>query len=179
MSSNDGLRAIVAATPKYSPGPPARRAFDLHRHLGLPYLSPEVREDAIDLEIAAARGGNGGLVAAADIQGMVHCHSTYSDGADTIEAMARTARAMGMRYMTLTDHSPTASYAGGLTVERLRRQWDEIAKAQERVEVLTILRGTESDILADGRLDYPDEILEQLDVVMPASTTVTGWTSRR
>jgi DNA polymerase (family 10) len=125
-----------------------------------------VREDAVDLETAAARCGTGGLVEGTDIQGMVHCHSTYSDGADTIEAMARAARAMGMRYMTLTDHSPTASYAGGLTVERLRRQWDEIAKAQERVKGLTILRGTESDILADGRLDYPDEILEQLDVVI-------------
>lgn len=139
---------------------------DLYRCLGLPYLPPEVREDAVDLETAAARCGNGGLVEAADIQGMVHCHSVYSDGADTIEAMAQAARAMGMRYMTLTDHSPTASYAGGLTVERLRRQWDEVAKAQERVEGLTILRGTECDILADGRLDYPDEILEQLDVVI-------------
>jgi DNA polymerase (family X) len=145
---------------------PIKSEADLYRHLGLPDLPPEVREDAIDLETAAARCGNGGLVRAADIQGMVHCHSVYSDGADTIEAMARAAQAMGMRYMTLTDHSPTASYAGGLTVERLRRQWDEIAKAQERIEGLTILRGTECDILADGRLDYPDEILEQLDVVI-------------
>jgi DNA polymerase (family 10) len=145
---------------------PIKSEADLYRHLGLPYLPPEVREDAVDLETAAARCGADGLVEGADIQGMVHCHSTYSDGADTIEAMARAARAMGMRYMTLTDHSPTASYAGGLTVERLRRQWDEIAKAQERVEGLTILRGTESDILADGRLDYPDKILEQLDVVI-------------
>ena len=145
---------------------PITSEADLYRHLGLPYLPPEVREDAVDLETAAARCGNGGLLEAADIQGMVHCHSVYSDGADTIEAMAQAARAMGMRYMTLTDHSPTASYAGGLTVERLRRQWDEIAKAQERVEGLTILRGTECDILADGRLDYPDEILEQLDVVI-------------
>jgi DNA polymerase (family X) len=145
---------------------PIKSEATLYRHLGLPYLPPEVREDAVDLETAAARCGTDGLVEGADIQGMVHCHSTYSDGADTIEAMARAARAMGMRYMTLTDHSPTASYAGGLTVERLRRQWDEIAKAQERVEGLTILRGTESDILADGRLDYPDEILEQLDVVI-------------
>ena len=145
---------------------PIKSEADLYQHLGLPYLPPEVREDAVDLETAAARCGTDRLVEAADIQGMVHCHSTYSDGADTIEAMARAARAMGMRYMTLTDHSPTASYAGGLTVERLRRQWDEIAKAQERVEGLTILRGTESDILADGRLDYPDEILEQLDVVI-------------
>ena len=145
---------------------PVQSEADLYRRLSLPYLAPEVREDAVDLETAAARCGNGGLVRAADIQGMVHCHSVYSDGADTIEAMAQAARAMGMRYMTLTDHSPTASYAGGLTVERLRRQWDEIARAQERVEGLTILRGTECDILADGRLDYPDEILEQLDVVI-------------
>jgi DNA polymerase (family 10) len=145
---------------------PIKSEADLYRHLGLPYLPPEVREDGVDLEAAAARCQTGGLVGASDIQGMVHCHSVYSDGADTIEAMARAARAMGMRYMTLTDHSPTASYAGGLTVERLRRQWDEIAKAQERVEGLTILRGTECDILADGRLDYPDEILEQLDVVI-------------
>ena len=145
---------------------PIKSEADLYRHLGLPYLPPEVREDAVDLETAAARCGTDGLVEAEDIQGMVHCHSTFSDGADTIEAMARAVRAMGMRYMTLTDHSPTASYAGGLTVGRLRRQWDEIAKAQERVEGLTILRGTESDILANGRLDYPDEILEQLDVVI-------------
>jgi DNA polymerase (family 10) len=138
----------------------------LYRHLELPYLPPEARDDAVDLETAAARCGASGLVEASDIQGVVHCHSTYSDGADTIEAMARAARAMGMRYMTLTDHSPTASYAGGLTVERLRRQWDEIAGAQERVPGLTILRGTESDILADGSLDYPDAILEQLDVVI-------------
>jgi DNA polymerase (family 10) len=145
---------------------PIRSEADLYRELGLPYLPPEAREDTVELDSAAARCANGGLVEAADIQGMVHCHSVYSDGADTIEAMARAAHAMGMRYMTLTDHSPTASYAGGLSVERLRRQWDEIAEAQERVPGLTILRGTESDILADGRLDYPDEILEQLDIII-------------
>ncbi len=107
---------------------PIKSEADLYRHLGLPYLPPEVREDGVDLEAAAARCQTGGLVESSDIQGMVHCHSVYSDGANTIEAMARAARAMGMRYMTLTDHSPTASYAGGLTVERLRRQWDEIAR---------------------------------------------------
>jgi DNA polymerase (family X) len=90
---------------------PIQSEADLYRHLGLPYLPPEVRENGVDLETAAARCGTDGLVEGADIQGMVHCHSTYSDGADTIEAMARAARAMGMRYMTLTDHSPTASYA--------------------------------------------------------------------
>ena len=116
--------------------------------------------------MAAARCRDGGLVQESDIQGMVHCHTVYSDGADTVEVMARAAQAMGMRYITITDHSPTASYAGGLTLERLRRQWDEIARAQETVKGITILRGTESDILADGRLDYPDEVLEQLDIVI-------------
>ena len=139
---------------------------DLYRILELPYLPPEARDDEIDLETAATRCGADGLVQESDIRGMVHCHTTYSDGADTVEVMARAAQAMGMRYMTITDHSPTASYAGGLTLDRLRRQWDEIAKAQERVKGLTILRGTESDILADGRLDYPDAVLEQLDVVI-------------
>jgi DNA polymerase (family X) len=145
---------------------PIKSEEDLYRHLGLPYLPPEVREDAVDLEMAAARCRDGGLVQEPDIQGMVHCHTVYSDGADTIEVMARAAQAMGMRYITITDHSPTASYAGGLTLERLRRQWDEIARAQETVKGITILRGTESDILADGRLDYPDEVLEQLDIVI-------------
>ena len=140
---------------------------DLYRHLGLPYLPPE------------ATGGRGrprdwrppGAAPAvwseeSDIQGIVHCHTVYSDGADTVEEMARAAQAMGMRYITITDHSPTASYAGGLTLDRLRRQWDEIAKAQEKVKGLQILRGTESDILADGGLDYPDAVLEQLDIVI-------------
>jgi DNA polymerase (family 10) len=145
---------------------PIQSEADLYRHLGLPYLPPEVREDAVDLEMAAARCRDGGLVQEPDIQGMVHCHTVYSDGTDTIEVMARAAQAMGMRYITITDHSPTASYAGGLTLERLRRQWDEIARAQETVKGITILRGTESDILADGRLDYPDEVLEQLDIVI-------------
>jgi DNA polymerase (family 10) len=72
---------------------------------------------------------------------------------------------MGMRYITITDHSPTAHYAGGLDLDRLKRQWDEIARAQDKVNV-RLLRGTESDILADGGLDYPDAVLEQLDIVI-------------
>jgi DNA polymerase (family 10) len=89
----------------------------------------------------------------------------YSDGRHTVEQMARAAEAMGMEYITITDHSPTAHYAGGLRLDRLKRQWDDIAKAQESVKV-RLLRGTESDILADGALDYPDAVLEQLDIVI-------------
>jgi DNA polymerase (family 10) len=104
-------------------------------------------------------------VTAGDLRGIVHCHTLYSDGAHSIEQMARAAEAMGVQYLTITDHSPTASYAGGLPLDRLRAQWDEIARVQEAVSV-RLLRGTESDILADGALDYPDAILEQLDVVI-------------
>jgi DNA polymerase (family 10) len=96
---------------------------------------------------------------------MIHCHTVYSDGRNTIEEMARGAEELGMEYLTITDHSPLASYAGGLQVDRLRRQWDEIARVQANVRV-KLLRGTESDILADGALDYPDAVLDELDVII-------------
>jgi DNA polymerase (family 10) len=96
---------------------------------------------------------------------MVHCHTVYSDGRHTVEQMARAAEALGMKYLTITDHSPTASYAGGLSIDRLQAQWEEIARVQESVRV-KLLRGSEVDILADGALDYPDRILEQLDIVI-------------
>jgi len=138
---------------------------ELYRLLGLPFIPPELRED--EGEIEAARSGElpADLVTAGDITGLVHCHTVYSDGQHTVEQMARAADALGMEYMTITDHSPSAAYAGGLTVDRLTAQWDEIARVQETVSV-RLLRGTESDILADGSLDYPDSILEQLDVVI-------------
>jgi DNA polymerase (family 10) len=81
------------------------------------------------------------------------------------EEMARAAEEMGMKYMTITDHSPTAHYARGLEVDRLERQWEEISRVQEDVSI-KLLRGTESDILRDGALDYPDRILEQFDVII-------------
>lgn len=138
---------------------------DLYRHLGLPYVPPELREGVGEIEAAEAGRLPDDLVIADDLQGLVHCHTVYSDGKHTIAEMARAADAMGMRYLTITDHSPTASYARGLDVDRLYAQWDEIARVQETVSV-RLLRGTESDILADGGLDYPDAILEQLDVVI-------------
>jgi DNA polymerase (family X) len=138
---------------------------DIYRHLGLAPIVPELREDAGEIEAAAAGTLPRELVSAQDIRGLVHCHTTYSDGMHSIEEMARAADALGMQYLTITDHSPTATYAGGLTVERLRRQWDEIARVQDNVRV-RLLRGTESDILADGSLDYPDRILAELDVVI-------------
>src|SRR5207237_2833704 len=82
-----------------------------------------------------------------------------------VEEMARGVEKLGVSYLTITDHSPTAFYAGGLKLDRLRLQWDEIDRVQETVKV-KLLRGTESDILADGSLDYPDRILERFDVIV-------------
>jgi DNA polymerase (family 10) len=144
---------------------PIKDEADLYRRLGLPPLPPEVREDEGEVEAAAAGEDFGDLVTEKDVRGLVHCHTVYSDGKNTVEQMARAAEAMGMQYITITDHSPTAHYAGGLHLDRLKRQWDEIARAQEKVKV-RLLRGTESDILADGALDYPDAVLEQLDIVI-------------
>jgi DNA polymerase (family X) len=144
---------------------PAKTEADLYRHLGLPYIPPELREGQGEIDAARAARLPDDLLAAEDVRGFVHCHTVYSDGRHTIEEMARAAERVGMEYLTITDHSPTASYAGGLTVDRLRAQWDEIARVQETVSV-RLLRGSESDILASGALDYPDAILEQLDIVI-------------
>jgi DNA polymerase (family 10) len=138
---------------------------DIYRGLGLPFIPPELREDQGEIEAALSGSLPAELVTAEDLKGLVHCHTVFSDGQHTVEEMARAADALGMEYMTITDHSPAAAYAGGLSVDRLKAQWEEIARVQERVSV-RLLRGTESDILADGSLDYPDAILEQLDVII-------------
>ena len=136
----------------------------IYRALGLAPVPPELRQG--QREVAeAARDDFADLVTADTIRGMVHCHTTYSDGRHSIEAMARAAEALGMQYITITDHSPSAHYARGVTLERLAQQWDEIDEVQQRVGI-RILRGTESDILIDGSLDYPDEVLARFDVVI-------------
>jgi DNA polymerase (family 10) len=138
---------------------------DIYKHLGMQYVPPELREDVGEIEAALSSRIPDDLIAIDDIMGMVHCHTTYSDGRNSLEEMARAAEAMGMKYMTITDHSPTAHYAGGLSVERLKQQWDEISEVQEKVSI-KLLRGTESDILREGELDYPDDVLEKFDVII-------------
>jgi DNA polymerase (family 10) len=150
-----------AKTPKRLP----RSEEEIYSRLRMQHIPPELREDQGEIEAALAGKLPEDLVTLADIKGMVHCHTTYSDGKHSIEEMVRAAEAMGMKYITITDHSPTAFYAGGLTLDRLKRQWEEIDEVQEKVKV-KILRGTESDIVADGHLDYPDSILEKFDVIV-------------
>ena len=137
----------------------------LYGMLGLQPVPPELREDLGELELAAKRELPH-LVAQPDIRGFVHCHSTWSDGKATIEEMVRAAGALGAEFITITDHTRAAHYANGLDVERLRRQWDEIARVQEKFPSIRILRGSEVDILEDGALDWPPDILDKLDVVI-------------
>ena len=137
----------------------------LYGLLGLQPVPPELREDLGELELAGQRAlpeliGNG------DVRGFVHCHTTWSDGKATLEEMVRAAGALGAEFITITDHTRAAHYANGLDVDRLKRQWDEIAAVQEKVPQVRILRGSEVDILEDGALDWPPDILDQLDVVI-------------
>jgi len=142
-----------------------RDEAEIYPLLGMQYIAPELREDEGEIEAALKKTLPAELITLADIKGMIHCHTTYSDGKHSVAEMARAAEAMGMKYLTITDHSPTASYAGGLKLDRLKRQWEEIDETQEQVKI-KLLKGTESDILADGRLDYPDQVLERFDVVI-------------
>jgi DNA polymerase (family 10) len=144
--------------------PRIKSEADIYQRLGLQYIPPEMREDQGEIEAAAA-GTLPDLVMLEDIQGITHCHTIYSDGQNNIEEMALAAEGMGMKYVTITDHSQSAYYARGVAIDRLRAQWDEIVQVQERVKI-RLLRGTESDILEDGSLDYPDHILERFDIII-------------
>ena len=134
--------------------------------VGLPWIPPELREDRG--EFAAARAGElPRLIAIGDVRGDLHMHSTWSDGTASILEMAEACRARGYGYMALTDHSQAVTVAGGLTPERVRAQWEEVAEVQARMgDGFRIFRGQEVDILKDGSLDQPDDILEGLDLVV-------------
>ena len=133
--------------------------------LGLAYIPPELRENQGEVEAAAA-DALPELVTAADIRGMLHVHSTYSDGADPLEAMARAVQERGFEYMGIADHSQAAAYAGGLRVEEVQRQWEEIDRLNEELAPFHIFKGIESDILSDGSLDYYDDLLARFDFVV-------------
>jgi DNA polymerase (family 10) len=138
---------------------------DVYGALGLPFIPPELREDAGEIEAAQQGRLPVRLLEETDVIGAVHCHTVASDGRHTLLQMARAAESRGFRYMTVTDHSPLAHYARGLTLDRLKAQWDEIAQVQEQVGI-RLLRGSECDITREGELDWPDDVIAQLDVLI-------------
>jgi DNA polymerase (family 10) len=139
------------------------REFFAHFHL--PFIPPELREDGSEVERYQE---DYPLIQLTDIKGDLHMHSAWSDGACSIEEMAEACRKKGYRYMAITDHSQYLKVANGLTVERLKRQREEIERLNAKYGDFTILAGIEMDILPDGTLDYDDEVLKELDFVIAA-----------
>ncbi|MGO0123256.1 DNA polymerase/3'-5' exonuclease PolX [Desulfothermobacter acidiphilus] len=135
--------------------------------VGLPYIPPEIREDWGEIE-AALEGRLPELVKLSDIKGDFHVHSRYSDGASTLEEIADKARALGLQWVAVCDHSPSLKVAGGLDVPTLWKKREAVARLNAQSSGVKLLCGTEVDILADGTLDYADEVLAQLDVVVAA-----------
>ena len=149
----------------------------IYERLGLPWVPPELREDARTIERAEA--GLPPLVTGGDITGDLHMHTTWSDGAATLPRMVEAAADMGYRYVAVTDHSPSTGVVTGLNAEALRAQAAEIARVQEDFPGIRILRGCEVDVLPDGSLDIDDEILSELDVVLASVHSVFDMTEAR
>lgn len=143
----------------------ARTEVEVYAALEMEFVEPELREDRGEIEAATGKSLPR-LITAPDIRGDLHMHTVASDGQATIEQMAEAAKAMGYAYIAITDHSRSAAVANGLSVERLLKHIEAIRKADGKVRGIRILAGSEVDILVDGRLDYEDEILAELDIVV-------------
>ncbi|HUV82681.1 MAG TPA: DNA polymerase/3'-5' exonuclease PolX [archaeon] len=140
---------------------------EVYQHLGLPYIPPELREDAGEIEAALA-GSLPRLITLQDIKGDLHVHSDWSDGVGSIETLADAAQQRGYRYLGITDHSRSLGIARGLAEDKLREQIQEISTLNDEFENFNLLSGTEVDIKADGSIDLPDSVLEMCDVVVAA-----------
>jgi len=134
----------------------------IYEKLGLPFIPPEIREDQGEFNLKSTPS----LVSLTDIRGDLHLHTKASDGKYTIEEMAMAARALGYEYIAVCDHSKSSTIANGLTVERMHDHISAIRNADKQVEGIRILVGCECDILPDGSMDYPDEVLAECDWVV-------------
>ncbi len=163
-----GLKLNEYALVRESDGTPVpcKDERAIYKALGLPFIPPELREDLGEIE-AAEEEKLPKLVELVDLKGILHCHSTWSDGQNSIEEMAEAARAMGMGYLGLCDHSRAAAYAGGMSIERVREQHQAIDALNKKLgKSFRVLKGVEVDILTDGTLDYPDDVLKTFDLVV-------------
>jgi DNA polymerase (family 10) len=148
---------------------PFETEADIYKMLGLSWVPPELREDRGEFDIFENQEELE-LVTDEDIRGVIHAHSTWSDGKFSIKEMADACIERGYEYLGITDHSRTAAYAGGLTEDRVKAQWEEIDQLNEEYKKaginFVIFKGIESDILADGSLDYSDEVLDGFDFIV-------------
>jgi DNA polymerase (family 10) len=144
---------------------PTETEEDLYQHLELPFIPPELRENGTEVA-DAGRGELPCLVTSTHIRGDLHMHTTWSDGRDTLETMVRAAQDLGYEYVAITDHSERAGSSRKLSAGDVARQRDEIEHLRRSLNGLTVLHGVEVDIMKDGSLDFPDDLLEQFDIVL-------------
>jgi DNA polymerase (family 10) len=152
---------------------PAKTEAEIYKALGLEFVPPELREDMGEIEAAEGKKLPA-LVAEGDIRGVFHNHTTYSDGTASLEEMALAAKRLGFEYFGVGDHSQSLTVARGLPPWAVRKQWAEIDKLNKKLDGITILKGTEVDILEDGSLDYDDDTLAGFDYVVASVHSLFG-----
>jgi DNA polymerase (family X) len=148
----------------------------IYNRLGLAWIPPELREDEGEIE-AAQSGSLPNLIQLTDIKGDLHTHTNWTDGIETLEDMAKTAKSLGYEYMALTDHTQNLAMTRGLTPERLEEQRALVKRVNHKLAPFVVLHGTEMDILMDGRLDFSDDLLRSLDYV--SASVHTGFRQSR
>ncbi len=157
---------------------PCKTEAEIFAALGMQYVPPEMREDMGEIE-AALNNAIPDLIEKKDLRGVLHCHSTHSDGANTIGEMAEACKARGFEYLGISDHSMSVYYANGLQPARVKAQHKEIDKLNAAMKGFHIFKGTECDILPDGRLDYPDEVLASFDFVIASIHSSMNMTEEK
>ena len=138
---------------------------EIFKKAAIPFIAPEMREGKAAINLAL-ENKLPQLIEESDVKGVLHAHSTYSDGINSLREMAEYAKEQGYEYLGITDHSQAAFYANGLKEDRLKKQWEEIDQLNIELAPFKIFKGIESDILNDGSLDYPLDILEQFDFII-------------
>jgi DNA polymerase (family 10) len=145
---------------------------------GLPWIPEELREGFIEFDLAKA-GKIPQLLEDKDLKGILHNHSTYSDGKHTLKQMAEYCKELGYEYLGISDHSRTAFYAGGLEIEKVQKQHQEIDQLNRELAPFRIFKGIESDILTDGSLDYPEEVLASFDFIVSSIHSNLGMDRKK
>lgn len=151
-----------------------RAEFEVFEKAQSAFVAPELRESYPPVAVSGER-----LVEQHDLTGVLHVHTTYSDGLHSLRQMCERARELGYQYIGITDHSQSAFYANGLKEDRLKQQWDEIDRLNEEMTDFRILKGIESDILNDGSLDYPDAVLDNFDFIIASVHSNLKMTSEK
>ncbi len=167
MAKDKGLKISEYGVFKGQKKIAGRSEKEVYKAIGLPLIPPELREDRGEIELAL-KSKLPRVVNLSDIKGDLHVHSDYSDGHVPLKELAELAQKMGYEYLAICDHSQAANYAGGLTPDRLLQQMEEIDRLNRTFKNFKILKGSEVDILPDGKLDFGDEILKRLDLVVAA-----------